>query len=700
MQKLDDLNEEQKLAVETLEGPLLVIAGAGSGKTRVVTMRIARLIELGVPSSEIVALTFTNKAAEEMRSRVRALVGRDLLACTFHSLGARILREVATEVGLDRSFTIYDEKDSENLLASCFETLGSKDEKGLFKSLRHEISAAKNAICGPETFKHEAGNKSQANFREIYTLYQDRLRAYNAVDFDDLLYLTVKFFETSPKAAEIRDRFSYILVDEYQDTNHAQYRICKFLAGESRNICVVGDPDQSIYSWRGAEVQNILNFETEFAGARVITLNKNYRSTNTILKAAGALIDHNERPYNKNLYSDLGDGEKVGIHQFSSDREEASFVVEKIGKYLASYAPDEMAIFYRTNFQSRLFEDALLMKKLPYTIIGGVSFYMRKEIKDILSFLRLAVSPRDFLSFARTINLPRRGFGPKALQTLKELSDQTAIPVLHLLAGERMKLNATQKKNIVDYLGIIDDIKRISEGHSTLKEVIAYAIERTGYFAYLDEDPETAKERKENVEELIAKSVHWAEGKGPEAARLSHFLEDLTLRSASDEAPNDQKKVKLMTLHNGKGLEFEVCFIVGMEEELFPHANSFEAIEEERRLCYVGMTRAKRHLHLTSSSYRFLWGAPRTMIQSRFLAEIPEQFTQRVQSRPGIRPIQQTPSMEQESLEGRIVVHKEFGKGIIEREYETSLGKTFDVKFFADGEKKSLVERFAKLTFV
>lgn len=701
MQKLDDLNEEQKLAVETLEGPLLVIAGAGSGKTRVVTMRIARLIELGVPSSEIVALTFTNKAAEEMRSRVRSMVGRELLACTFHSLGARILREVATEVGLDRSFTIYDEKDSENLLSSCFETLGIKDEKGLFKSIRHEISHAKNSICGPEEFKHEAGNKTQGSFREIYTLYQERLRQYNAVDFDDLLYLTVKFFETSPKAVEIGRRFSYILVDEYQDTNHAQYRMCKFLSRETGNICVVGDPDQSIYSWRGADVQNILNFEREFEGAKVITLSKNYRSTNTILKAAGALIDHNQRPYNKNLHSDLGDGEKVGIHHFSSDRDEVRFVVEKIGSYLATYPRDEIAIFYRTNSQSRLFEDAFLLKKIPYTIIGGVSFYMRKEIKDFLAFLRLAVSPRDFLSFARTINLPRRGFGPKALQTLKELSDQTAMPILHILAEERMKLNATQKKNIGEYLSIIDDIKRLSEGHSTLKEVIAYAIDRTGYFAYLQEDPETAKERKENVEELISKSVDWSEGKSAEEATLKHFLEDLTLKGTSEESPEDQKTVKLMTLHNGKGLEFQVCFIVGMEEELFPHANSFEAIEEERRLCYVGMTRAKRHLHLTSSSYRFLWGAPRTMVQSRFLAEIPEEYTHRAQVNQYQRAFPKISiEEEEESREGQIVIHKEFGKGIIEREYVTSLGKTLDVKFFGDGERRALVERFAKLTFI
>ena len=716
MQKTDDLNEEQKLAVETLDGPLLVIAGAGSGKTRVVTMRISRLIELGVPASEIVALTFTNKAAEEMRARVKALVGHNLLACTFHSLGARILREAASEVGLDSSFTIYDEKDSEALLKSCLVTLNIKEDKAYVKSLRGEISGAKNDIKTPEDFTHEEANKLKSNFREVYTLYQQRLMKYNAVDFDDLLFLTVKFFQTSEMAKRIRKRYSYILVDEYQDTNHAQYMMVKFLAEETNNLCVVGDPDQSIYSWRGADIHNILNFEEDFPGAKVVSLKKNYRSTNTILKAAGALIDNNQRPYSKNLHSDLGDGEDVGVHLFSSDREEVAFVVEKIARYAKQFSKNEIVIFYRTNFQSRLFEDALLTYDIPYTIIGGLSFYMRKEIKDILSFFRLAVSPRDFMNFARTINLPKRGFGPKALQNLKELSDQTATPILHLMqSGDpAIKLNATQKKNIQEYLSIIEDIKTMSEGHSTLEEVIAFGIERTGYLTLLARDPETADERKENVEELISKAHDWSEGRDDKDATLRNFLEDLTLRAAPEtSAEEPDQSIRLMTLHNSKGLEFEVCFMVGMEEDLFPHSNSRdgpEELEEERRLCYVGMTRAKKHLHLTSSSYRFIWGGPKTMLPSRFLAEIPEEMTSRTQTTryfnsPSRLSDDRTSSESQERLsveskEGRIVIHKSFGKGIIEKEYETSLGKTFDVKFFEDGERRSLVEKFAKLSFL
>lgn len=708
MHKIDDLNEEQKIAVETLEGPLLVLAGAGSGKTRVVTMRIARLIELGVPPSEIIALTFTNKAAEEMRSRVRDMAGRDVLACTFHSLGARLLREVAKEVGLDSSFTIYDQKDSENLLKSCLETLGIKDEKGYLKSVAGEISHAKNAILGPEDFTHEEANKLKTNFREIYTLYEQRLKQYNAVDFDDLLFLTVKFFQTSELAKAVRKRYNYILVDEYQDTNHAQYMMVKFLVEEHNNICVVGDPDQSIYSWRGADINNILSFEKDFSGAKVVALNKNYRSTNYILKGAGAVIDNNERPYNKELYSDLGDGEKINVHLFSSDREEVRFVVEKIARYARQYPLDEIVIFYRTNFQSRLFEDALLSSDICYTIIGGVSFYQRKEIKDILAFLRLAVSPRDFMSFARTINVPKRGFGKVALQKIKEAADEHAMPVLHLLEQGKVKLSAKQQSGLKEYLEIIEDIRDIAEGHSTLEQVITFAIERIGYLKLLDRDEETAEERKGNVEELISKAHEWAEDKSDEESHLKHFLEDLTLKTSVETVGEEQTSVKLMTLHNGKGLEFQVCFMVGMEEDLFPHTNSKDnpdAIEEERRLCYVGMTRARKHLHLTSSSYRFIWGGPRTMLPSRFLAEIPEELTERTQTggfygRAGHMASHSQERLAKESKEGRIVLHKGFGKGIIEKEYETSMGKTFDIKFFEDGERRSLVEKFAKLSFL
>lgn len=710
MQKVDDLNEEQKAAVNHLEGPLLVLAGAGSGKTRVVTHRIARLIEVGVPASEIVALTFTNKAAAEMRERVRTLVGRQLLACTFHSLGAQILREVASEVGLESTFTIYDEKDRETLLKSCFEALGLKDEKGLLKTVAGEISRAKNAILGPQDLEIQAGNKIMREVREVYTLYQQRLREYNGVDFDDLLYLPVFFFQTSPLAATIRDRFSFILVDEYQDTNHAQYLFCRFLAGKHHNICVVGDPDQSIYSWRGADINNILTFEKDFPGAKVIALEKNYRSTNHILKAASHVIAHNEQPYHNQLYSDLGDGEKVNIHLFSTDREEVGFVCKKVESYARSIPLDEMVILMRTNFQSRLFEDTLLMHAIPYRIVGGLSFYMRKEIKDLIAFLRFAIAPRDFMSFARTINLPRRGFGPKALQKLKEKSEEKAIPIGMLLrdAETVTSLNQTQKRNLQDYLRIIDEIQASAEGHASVYEVMELAIESIGYMAILKQDPETVEDRKANVKELVTKAYEWSEGRTQKEATLRHFLQELSLYSSAEIANDDEPKLRLMTLHNAKGLEFDVCFMVGMEEELFPHSNTMadpRAIEEERRLCYVGMTRARRHLYLTSSAFRFIWGGRRCMLPSRFLAEIPDKLTHREEISAYGKPllnmsISRQNQVKHESHEGRIVIHKEFGKGIIEREYETSLGKTYDVKFFSDNNKRSLVAKFAKLSFV
>jgi len=697
-----DLNESQLKAVTHVDGPLLVLAGAGCGKTRVVVYRIAHLLKLGIHPSQIVALTFTNKAAGEMKERVEKMTNRHILASTFHSLGARILREKIHLLGYESNFTIYDEKESESLLKSCLETLGVKDEKGLLKSIRGEISEFKNQLISPDEVKIEGMTK------KAYLLYSERLKEYNALDFDDLLFLTAKFLKNFPEAKEFQERWTYILVDEYQDTNLAQYEISKFLAGSKQNLFVVGDPDQSIYSWRGANIENILNFEKDFPGAKVVTLEQNYRSTTNILSAANGLIEQNERPYEKNLFSALGEGEKPTIHIHRTDRDEAYFVTEKITSYLTEYQPSDIVVFYRTNSQSRIFEDYFLRAGIPYKIVGGFSFYQRKEIKDLLSFLRLSISSRDFMSFERSINIPKRGFGPAAILKVRSLCDETGLPVLEVLQRLSLgiidaKMGPKQRDTVASYLSIFKRLQEMQKKKEPLEEIIREAIILSNYLEYLQEDKETFQERKANIEELIAKAFEWSEGE--EDPDLFHFLEELSLLGSVEEGQETKNSVSLMTLHNGKGLEFPVCFMVGLEEELFPHANakgSFEGIEEERRLCYVGMTRAKRHLHISAAGYRFLWGHPKTMQPSRFLSEIPKahvEWKNKASPAPAYR--KEVAQESEEELDGypleSVVTHRDFGKGVVKKRYQTSLGLTYDIYFLQDNKTRSLVAKYARL---
>ncbi len=674
----ETLNSKQQEAVEHVEGPLLVLAGAGSGKTRIVTNRIVHLLEIGVPSSEIVAVTFTNKAAEEMSSRVKGLTRQNVLVTTFHSFAARILRESIHHLGFQQSFSIYDEQDSLSLLKEVY-------PEGDAKQLKHAISEAKNAFLSPE----EVGG----NTGHVYKLYQDKLFSYNALDFDDLLFLTVKLWQTHSTVLNYyQNRFSFLLIDEYQDTNEAQYLMAKLLAGERKNIFVVGDPDQSIYSWRGANIRNILNFEKDFPGAKVVTLDQNYRSTNHILSAANRLIQKNDRPYEKNLWSALGDGEKIAVKIFPSDREEASFVVRMALKYrqMEKIPLSETAIFYRTNAQSRSFEDALLREKVPYTIVGGLSFYQRKEIKDILAFLRLLVSPADFVAFARTINIPKRGMGPKAVENLKLGSEMARLPILSYCREivQTTTLPPKQREALSSYVRLLDEV---SLETNSLEELIKTLIIKSQYLSHLKEDPETYADRKENVEELVAKAAEWEEDR--EEVSLSKFLEEISLQSSLDEGEFDQEKIRLMTIHNSKGLEFLLCFLVGMEEDLFPHANSRDdpmALQEERRLCYVGITRARKYLYLTASQYRYLFGVPRVMKTSRFLKELQEVEEAEEEREEPLPP--------QDFVPGANVFHKTFGKGIIRKRQETSIGPTLDIYFFEDKELKTLALKYAKLS--
>ncbi len=699
-----DLNEEQTNAVKHIDGPLLVLAGAGSGKTRVVTHRIAHLIEIGIMPSDILAVTFTNKAASEMRKRVQALKGSNVLTCTFHSLGARILRESISALGYDSNFTIYDAEDSEKLLKSCLQSLNRKEEKGLARKLKSYISSAKNDLLSPnEVDISEYPMKEGALFLEIYPFYQAKLKECNALDFDDLLFLTVKLFQEHPEIKkEYQNRWPFVLIDEYQDTNLAQYTLAKALVEKRQNIFAVGDPDQSIYSWRGARYQNILNFSEDFPGAKVIRLEQNYRSTNTILEASNALIENNESRYDKHLWSALGDGDKIGIYIAQNERGEADFVMEKIKEHLLDgLSPDEIVIFYRTNAQSRIFEDALLSKRLSYQIIGGFSFYQRREIKDILAILRIVLSGADLISFARTINLPKRGLG---LTTIKKITDEASKrgqPIFSYLENLvenpksfEIRLSSRQIDGLKEYTSLIHKLRGQLHKEHHISDLIKECVLLSRYEDHLKEDPDTFEDRNQNLEALISKAAEWEEE--TDKPTLSAFLEELSLKASNENEA--ESSIKLMTLHNGKGLEFELVFLVGMEEDLLPHINSKdspEAIEEERRLCYVGMTRAKKNLFLSGSYYRYLWGSPKMMTTSRFLKEIPSEFLENHSP----TDIHQESISHQDGLfsPGSKVKHKDFGIGVIQKTYQTSYGLTYDINFEEMSMTRSLVAKYAKL---
>ncbi len=623
-----NLNPQQLKAAHHVKGPLLVLAGAGSGKTRVVTHRIAHLIEIGVDPSQILAVTFTNKAAGEMKARIQQLKNAYVLASTFHSLGSRILRESIHHLGYQNTFVIYDEDDSKKLLKNCLNELGLDTDKGFCKEAKMFISSAKNDLLDP---------RGEDLLSRVYGAYQAKLKSCNALDFDDLLFLTVKLLQEHSQVCEIyQNRWQYVLIDEYQDTNLAQYTLAKILVEKHQNIFAVGDPDQSIYSWRGARYQNILNFEKDFPGAIVVPLAQNYRSTNRILQAANALIEHNESRLEKNLWSDLGDGEKISIYRAFNEKKEAAFVADQIQEH-AIYGDlplDDVAIFYRTNAQSRAFEDALLSYRIPYTIIGGISFYERKEVKDILAYLRLSLSSTDLIAFLRTINTPKRGLGKASLEKIMMAAADREMPILNfceeLLENPtlcpNLKLGPKAKTGLKSYLETIQALRNRAEKMS-IEHLIEEVLSLSGYLSYLQLDPETVQDRKENIDELLGKAAEWEDEN--EEPSLAKFLEELSLRVPAKEDPS-VLTIKMMTLHNSKGLEFSVVFFVGLEEDLLPHINAKDdpsSIEEERRLCYVGMTRAKRKLYMSTATYRYMWGTQRLMRPSRFLKEVPKEFT-------------------------------------------------------------------------
>ena len=596
-QEFDRLNPAQKEAVCHSGGPLLVLAGAGSGKTRVATMRIAHLIRSGVSPQTIVAVTFTNKAAREMRERVHRLAGSEVLVSTFHSLGAKILRESIDRLSYPLNFVIYAEEESEKVLKDCLKGRGLQCKEAEVATYRSAISKLKNE---PDLFQ-----KFDSLTRSIFEQYQARLKQSGAVDFDDLIYLPLELFKHHPDLLDhYCRRWRYLLVDEYQDTSDNQCRFAACLAGPEQNIFAVGDPDQSIYSWRGAKISNILSFQKQFANATLVRLEQNYRSTNTILEASNAVIGHNEERYEKNLWSQRGQGESIVRYIAPTERREAEFVATTIEELVdGGAAYDQIAVLYRTNAQSRSFEDRFIESRLPYRIWGGTPFYSRREIKDILSILQIAASPRDTVAFERSLKLVSKGIGEVTISKLISRANQEQRPIYEVAqdaANGGCEVSKKQQEGFAKFCSLISALRQSLEGGSAFG-VLSDAIDRSAYLQVLEKDPETLVERKENIAQLLSRANEWDEGHHETSPLL--FIEELVLEGAREHGRSDGPCVTLATVHNAKGLEFPIVFIVGLEEDLFPHVSAKraeEGLEEERRLFYVGMTRAKDRLFLSS----------------------------------------------------------------------------------------------------
>lgn len=637
----DTLNEQQKEAVFHTEGPLLILAGAGSGKTRVLTHRIAYLIEeRGVNPWNILAITFTNKAAGEMRERVDCLVGfgaESIWVSTFHSTCVRILRRYIDRIGFDTNFTIYDSDDQKSLMRDVCRVLDVDTKKYKERMFLSAISAAKDEMITPDEYElNAAGDFGKQKIAQVYREYERQLHANNALDFDDLLLKTVQLFQTQPDVLEsYQERFRYIMVDEYQDTNTVQFKFVSLLAAKYQNLCVVGDDDQSIYKFRGANIRNILNFEQEFQNARVIKLEQNYRSTQNILNAANAVIQNNRGRKDKTLWTDNGDGEKVHLRQFDTAYDEAEFVADDIRKNIENGGTyQDYAILYRTNAQSRMFEEKFVACNIPYKIVGGVNFYARREIKDLLCYLKTIDNGRDDLAVRRIINVPKRGIGLTTITRIQESAAAREIGFYEALLGLDLIPGVARAASKLDsFVALIEYFKRRSDEVS-ITDLMNEIIEKTGYIENLEaEDKEDAQARIENIEELVSKIAAYEEQCAAEQVKpsLSQFLEEVALVADIDSLEENPDYVVLMTLHSAKGLEFPHVYLVGMEDGLFPSymtitSDNDEDLEEERRLCYVGITRAEQELTMTCARKRMTRGETHYNRMSRFLQEIPKEL--------------------------------------------------------------------------
>jgi DNA helicase-2/ATP-dependent DNA helicase PcrA len=719
---LSGLNEPQREAVTYGPGPLLILAGAGSGKTRVLTHRIAYLIATDAAKpNEILAITFTNKAAGEMRDRAELLVGRRVRAMwvmTFHAACARMLRAEAARLGYTRQFTIYDTADSRRLIKRCLDDLGIDPKRFTPASVHSQISDAKNKLRDADAYAQMVGSFFEQTVADVYRSYERELHRMNAMDFDDLLVRAVNVLELFP---EVRDRyakgFRHVLVDEYQDTNHAQYRWLQLLTQQHRNIMVVGDDAQSIYGFRGADITNILEFEDAYPDAHVVKLEQNYRSTQTILDAANAVIRNNRGQKPKSLWSDLGQGDPIKVRELDDEHAEARYVTGEIQRMVdEGTSRAEIAVFYRTNSQSRVLEDTLVRAEIAYQVIGGTKFYDRAEIKDAIAYLTVLVNPQDVGAFTRIVNSPRRGIGNTTVSRLLSHANTTGETVWELAAAPEdvPGLGAAAIKSLRRFMGTMEVLQERAQGGTQISVLLKEMLSETGYLESLENERTIeAQGRIENLEELVNVAVEY--DAGTEEPSLEEFLQAIALVADADTREDDEGLVTLMTLHNAKGLEYPIVFMIGCEEGVFPHSRALDegGLEEERRLCYVGITRAERDLYLTSARSRTVFGARSFGAPSRFISEIPADLTDREVQPPrafgGIRarvtswgspsggadlPGRDEPPPPSFRL-GDDVVHAAFGEGVV-----TGLepGGIVVIRFSQTGAERKLVADLAPIS--
>lgn len=695
MNFIDELNPQQREAVLYTEAPLLVLAGAGSGKTRVITYKIAYLVkELDIPEDNILGVTFTNKAAGEMKARVARLLEKeasDVWLGTFHATAAKILRRYGPYIGINNNFSILDEDDQISLMKEVISELNLDIKRYPPGGFIERISRAKESLIDPVTYGEFVESYYESIVAKVYQRYQEKLMQNQALDFDDLLMYLVKLFRENEKILSYyQNKFRYILVDEYQDTNYAQYMIVFLLAQTHRRLTVVGDDDQAIYSWRGADIRNILEFEKDFPGAKVIRLEQNYRSTKNILEAANRVVAHNKFRKGKNLWTNNETGNKIKLYIAKDEISEANFVAREIIllQKRENLNFGDFAVFYRTHAQSRALEEAMIKNGIPYRIIGGIKFYQRKEIKDILAYLRFIVNQYDGISLKRIINTPRRGIGDATLSKIMEYANERGISYLdsmkYLIDTEG--LGKKVSKEVERFVNLIEDLIAYSKLHS-IEEIIIEVLDKTGYIKELAElQTATAQMRIENVEELISVAKEYS--KQSEDLTLESFLNYVSLMSDIDNLEEENSSVILMTLHSAKGLEFPVVFMTGMEEGVFPHSLSIgerEELEEERRLCYVGMTRAKKYLYLTSAEIRTLYGHTNSNEISRFVKEIPEEY---------LEPVTKAEVIFER---GEKVWHAKWGEGIVQEVRPLEDGETELVVVFNEIGKKHLLAKYAGL---
>ena len=679
---INGLNDKQKEAVLATDGPCLVIAGAGSGKTKVLTHKIAYDIESGIKPWNILAITFTNKAANEMKERIEKLIGdaaKDLWMGTFHSICVRILRRYIDRIGYKTDFVIFDTSDQKTLIKECLKTLKVDDKIFTDRGVLSEISNGKNEMLEPKAYGVKyAGDFRKKTIAEIYELYQRRLRENNAIDFDDIINFTIKILSENPDVLDYyTEKFKYILVDEYQDTNKAQFTLVSLLASKYGNVTAVGDNDQGIYSFRGADISNILNFERDFPGTRIIKLEQNYRCTGNILKAANAVIKHNENKYDKKLWTENEEGHLPCIYCGEDEYDEGRYIVEQINhlKTEEYYKNSDFTILYRMNAQSRAIEDILMREGIPYKVIGGLKFYERKEIKDIIAYLRLIHNSADNLSLKRIINEPKRGIGKTSIEQIQEISDKTGNSMYEIIRNAQEYGLTRVYSNSRDFIEQMEYLKS-KKDELNISDLIKETLNKTGYTKALEnENSVEAETRIENLEEFLTVAIEFEEESADNT--LAEFLENITLSSDIDGMEDQDNSITLMTLHSAKGLEFPVVFLVGMEEGIFPGYKSIgepQALEEERRLFYVGITRAKQYLYLTCAKHRTIFGSTSYNQVSRFVKEIPEELLE------GYAEVVERKSVDKEEF-------KDYG-------YRWSYGKGQTVKTFKMSEEdKSAVAK-------